>query len=100
MDTNPGLCGSVTGEFVISCRVHFRRNESSFTIAIPAGLPNWATYSPPPFPVVGFIKAAPPRYDQFADTPRRGFEVQPPESLPVVLSKKMALTLSPCVLTT
>lgn len=87
MDNSPKLFGSQKDDCVASCSEHFRPDELRVTIAIPDRLPNSATYTPPPFPV-GLITASPARYDQFADSPPSAPEMQPPESLPAVLSKK------------
>ena len=99
MDSNPGLFGSETGDPAASCSVHFWPDELSVTVAIPDTLLNSPTYTPLPLPV-WLIGAMPVRYDQLVDSPLSGAEVQPLESLPVLLSKNRAVTVAPCVLIT
>ena len=88
IDSNPGLFGSANGDSDASCNEHapLCPAEEKVSIAIADGLPNSATYTPPPVPV-WLRKPIPPRYDQLADSPLTGPEVQPPESTPVLLSK-------------
>jgi hypothetical protein len=60
MDSNPALFGSANGELGASCSEQFPPEELSVTMAIPDGVPNSATYTPPPFPV-SLIKPSPAR---------------------------------------
>ena len=60
MDSNPELYGSANGDCGTSFSQHFPPEELSCTIAIADGLPNSATYTPPPFPV-SLIKPGPAR---------------------------------------